>query len=206
VTEGELLARARDLGGRTLEEVARRASIREVPKHKGAAGSLVERALGAPSGGSGPDFAELGVEVKTIPIDASGRPAESTFVCCAPRAPERGWAASAVRAKLARVLWVPVEAGRAWDERRIGAAFLWSPDREEEDVLQRDWEELSELLASGAELVSARIGRALQLRPKARDGSVRVRGADADGAPALARPRAFYLRRSFTTGVLSRLA
>ena len=41
--------------------------------------------LGA-SAGSKPeqDFAALGVELKTIPVDSLGRPLETTFVCVAP--------------------------------------------------------------------------------------------------------------------------
>ena len=49
---------------------------------KGLAGTLIERALGASAGSTAePDFPALGIELKTIPIDAAGRICESTFVC-----------------------------------------------------------------------------------------------------------------------------
>lgn len=210
--ERDLLARARALGGRTLAEVARHAA-RPLPpdprRHKGATGSLIERALGADAGSrAGPDFAALGIELKTIPIDARGEPAESTFVCCASVAPIGGaraetWERSSVRAKLARVLFVPVETAAPFADRRVGSAFLWSPDGPTDELLRADWEELVELLERQPESISARHGRALQLRPKARDGAVRVRSVDLDGAPLLAPPRAFYLRRRFVAHVLA---
>ena len=73
-----------------------------------------------------------------------------------------------------------------------------------ERVLREDWTELMERFALEPEGISARHGRALQLRPKARDASVRVRAATLDGAPLLAAPRAFYLRRTFTAQILDR--
>lgn len=207
--ERELLARARALGGRTLSEIARSlvdpGSLGDPARHKGAVGALVERALGAPcSTRSEPDFAALGIELKTLPIDAHGRPAESTFVTTAPRAPDPDWERSCVRRKLARVLWVPIATDAPFAARRVGSAFLWSPDEHTVAVLRADWEELTERLASEPERISARHGRALQLRPKARDASVRVRAAALDGSPMLAAPRAFYLRRTFTTELVER--
>lgn len=207
--ERELLARARSLGGRTLSEIARSLAPGALPsdpaRHKGAVGALVERALGAPrSTRSEPDFAALGIELKTLPIDARGRPAESTFVTMAPRAPDPDWARSCVQRKLARVLWIPIATDAPFASRRVGSAFLWSPDEEAARVLRADWEELTERLATEPERISARHGVALQLRPKARNASVRVRAAALDGSPLLAAPRAFYLRRTFTTAILER--
>lgn len=204
--EGELLARARGLGGRTLAEIAI-AAARPLPpdprRHKGATGALIERALGADAGSRPiPDFPTLGIELKTLPIDARGEPAESTFVCCAPREREDGWEQSSVRAKLARVLFVPVETTPPFAQRRVGSAFLWSPEGEIDDILRADWDALSDLIERSPESISARHGRALQLRPKARDGAVLVRATDVDGAPLLAKPRAFYLRRTFVAHIL----
>jgi DNA mismatch repair protein MutH len=208
-SERALLDRARALGGRTLSEIARSleggAWLGDPARHKGAVGALVERALGAPrSTRSEPDFAALGVELKTLPIDARGRPAESTFVTMAPRAPDPDWARSCVRRKLARVLWIPIATDAPFAARRVGSAFLWSPDARTEELLRGDWEELTERLATEPERISARHGRALQLRPKARDASVRVRAAALDGSPLLAAPRAFYLRRTFTIEIVER--
>lgn len=208
-SERELLARARSLGGRTLSEIARSLAGELPPgdpaRHKGAVGALVERALGAPRAtGSEPDFAALGIELKTLPIDARGLPAESTFVTSAPRTPDPDWERSCVRRKLARVLWVPIATDAPFAARRVGSAFLWSPDDETTRVLRQDWEDLSERLATEPERISARHGIALQLRPKARDASVRVRAVALDGSPMLAPPRAFYLRRTFTTQMLHR--
>lgn len=65
-----------------------------------------------PAQGSKPeqDFAALGVELKTIPVDSLGRPLETTFVCVAPLTGNSGVTreTSHVRHKLKRVLWIPL--------------------------------------------------------------------------------------------------
>ena len=81
----ELRIRAEALDGHTLGEIAAALDFSlagSAVRTKGPAGELVERALGASAGSAAaPDFPSLGVELKTIPIDAAGRPRETTFVC-----------------------------------------------------------------------------------------------------------------------------
>lgn len=210
-SETELLQRARDLAGLTLGCLAARLH-RPVPddprRAKGWSGELIERALGAHAGSAPePDFAVLGVELKTIPVDRHGRPRESTHVCTVPMTAHAGltWETSLVRRKLARVLWVPVEAkpAIAIAGRRIGQAILWSPDPAQEAQLRTDWEELMEMVALGrvAEITGGH-GTCLQIRPKAADGRVRAAAIDARGETGVALPRGFYLRPTFTAAIL----
>ena len=211
-SEAELVARARAIAGRTLREIADRLGEPVPPdlkRHKGWVGSLLERQLGASAGSRAePDFPELGVELKTLPVDARGRPRESTFVCTIEleRLAEMEWAESRVALKLARVLWIPVEADAALalGERRIGAALLWSPSDEDEALLRFDWEELAGLIACGqTESVTAHLGRYLQVRPKAANSHVKRRVVDSDGLAYSANPRGFYLRTQFTERLLA---
>jgi len=209
--EQELALAARALAGRSLGDVAREHGLAcpaDLRRAKGFVGSLVERALGARAGSrSGPDFPELGIELKTLPVDERGRPVESTFVCTIPllRVADLEWENSPVRAKLARVLWVPVEGDRqtAPATRRLGEPLLWSPSTSEEAELRFDWEELSGIIGRGdVEAVTGHLGRHLQVRPKAADSRARRMGTDRDGARISAMPRGFYLRASFTRRIL----
>ena len=176
---------------------------------KGWTGQLLERALGADAGNLPlPDFRTLGVELKTIPVDAQGRPQESTYVCRAPVAPQPGahWEASTVRLKLQRVLWLPIETAvdTPLAARRLGWAFLWSPSPQVARILQEDWEELHDLLCLGLQAsISARIGTYLQLRPKGADARETARGFDEEGAATRVPPMGFYLRAAFTRLVLA---
>ncbi len=212
LSEAELLARADAIAGRTLAFLATRLD-RDVPpdltRHKGWVGNLVEDALGAwartrPE----PDFPRLGIELKTLPIDAAGKPRESTFVCKAALADVGGstWATSTVAKKLRRVLWVPVEADKATPlaERRVGTPLLWSPSADQEAILEADFEELAQLIEEGwVASVTAHRGRYLQLRPKGASAASRARGIDEHGAPIATPPRGFYLRRTFTAALLA---
>jgi DNA mismatch repair protein MutH len=213
-SEAELLARSRDVAGLTLGELAARLG-REVPtetrRGKGFAGQLVEAALGATAGSlPEPDFQLIGVELKTVPVGAGGRPVESTYVCTLPLEHDRppDWEHSNVRRKLARVLWLPVEAdpGQPLALRRVGSAVAWSPSADEEQALRADWEEFTDLVVSGrvAE-ITAHQGTCLQVRPKAADSRARRWGVDERGERMRTLPRGFYLRAAFTAALLARL-
>lgn len=208
--EGSLLMAAQGLAGHTLAEVAAAVEQRlpAMPRRdKGFIGRVAERALGLVASSAASDFPALGVELKTLPVTRALRPRESTFVCYVqlPQLIEIPWESSRVALKLARVLFLPIESepGVAFGDRRIGRAFLWSPSDDERAVLRGDYMQLADKLIAGhAEAIDARMGAALQLRPKAAHGGVRVRVVDGEGAPSRLQPRAFYLRASFTERVL----
>jgi len=208
----ELLARARALNGtpvgRLLHDLGFEASADPV-RTKGSAGEILELALGA-TGGSSPvhDFPDLGVELKTIPVNADGSPLESTYVCTLSLADAESqeWDTSWVRAKLARVLFVPLVGphGLPWKERVIGAPCLWSPTPAQDDVLRGDFDDVVGLIGVGRiEELTAHRGRWLQVRPKARDGSVRTIAWGSDGEAIATVPRGFYLRARFTGALLA---
>jgi DNA mismatch repair protein MutH len=213
--ECALLTAARSLAGYNLAELAA-AVCQGMPasplRDKGFIGRVAERALGLHLHGVSPlqaasDFAALGIELKTLPVTAQLTPRESTFVCYVPlnQLTELPWEHSRVAAKLARVLFLPIESGAAlkFGERRFGRAFLWSPSAEQTALLRADYEELARRVQEGhAEGLSARVGQVMQLRPKAAHGGVRVRVTDGDGVPWRLQPRGFYLRATFTKQLL----
>ncbi|WP_404828149.1 DNA mismatch repair endonuclease MutH [Fluctibacter corallii] len=208
----ELVKRAEVLAGLSLGELANLADIhipKDFKRDKGWTGQLLEHYLGAEAG-SNPeqDFPELGVELKTIPIDANGMPLETTYVCYCPLQNIAGikWATSNVRNKLACVLWIPIEGSRdiPVSARRVASPFLWSPSHEQLHALQSDWEELMEMISLGEiENVTARHGEVLQIRPKAADGSVLTDAIGSKGTLIKTRPRGFYLRKQFTGALLA---
>ncbi len=211
-TIDELLARARALRGRTVGAIADELGLStagEAVRTKGTPGGILERALGA-NGGSTKvqDFPELGVELKSIPVTTKGAPIESTYVCTLSLADaeEQEWATSWVRTKLSRVLFVPLvgDDGIPWPERTVGDAVLWSPTREQEDVLRGDFDEVVGLVGVGRiEELTAHLGRWLQVRPKAAHGRVRTVAWGAEGEAIATVPRGFYLRTRFTGAILA---
>lgn len=213
VSEDQLLERARGLAGATLGLLARQRRIavpEDLRRAKGWIGMLLEQALGATASSKAlPDFPQLGVELKSIPVDPRGKPRESTYVCTAPLdgSMPRAWHASWPCKKLSRVLWVPIVCppGAPPAERIVGTAVLWTPDADEDAVLRRDYEELTELIDLG-ELwqVDATRGAALQLRPKGAHGDDLVWALDREGEWIRTSPRGFYLRAGFTGELLAR--
>ncbi len=213
-SEQELLARAWEVAGLTLGELGARVAV-EVPdesvRGKGVAGQILEKMLGASAGSRAePDFVGLGIELKTIPLDANGQPKESTFVCSISLAAmaDTDWERSTVLKKLSKVLFVPVEAASKTPlrDRRVGRAYLWAPDANEQQLMRTDWERLAEMIAAGeVEQITGHLGKVLQVRPKAPHGKSRRRAPDEEGAVQWTMPRGFYLRPAFTEAVLTRL-
>jgi len=211
-SEAELLLRCQAIEGLTLGQLATHCEL-VIPVHplkrKGWAGMAIEIALGADGGNhAGPDFTTLGIELKTLPMNHLGKPAESTFVTSIPLLTihQQTWETSQCLAKLRRVLWLPIEDDNEihYAHRRIGQAKLWSPSQEDMLILARDWSELTLMISQGqlAE-VDARMGEYLQVRPKAAHARSLCYGFDEQGHKVLTLPRGFYLRSSFTTRVLA---
>lgn len=211
VSVAALLADIARLEGRTVAEIATALGAStegESVRTKGKPGEIIERALGA-SGGSQKvrDFPELGVELKTIPVDPRGVPEESTYVCTLSLADAEAqeWATSWVKKKLARVLFVPLvgDGKTPWPARRVGRALLWSPTAEQEEILRGDFDDVVGLVGVGRiEELSAHLGRFLQVRPKAAHGQVRTVAWGAEGEAIPTVPRGFYLRPRFTGAIL----
>jgi DNA mismatch repair protein MutH len=207
----DLLDRCSAIAGLSLGELAHLAGVaipENLQRHKGWPGMLIEKWLGA-TAGSKPqqDFPELGIELKTIPIDGHFRPLETTYVCFAPLLMQPGitWHTSNVRNKLQQVLWLPVEGDRhiPLAQRRVASGFFWQPDEQQNAVLQQDWEELTEQIMMGhVEAITSRQGVALHIRPKAANGKVLTDALGAEGQRIKTRPRGFYLRKSFTEHIL----
>lgn len=173
---------------------------------KGKVGELLERALGATAGSAAvQDFPQLGVELKSIPLDERGVPVESTFVCAisVAEAEYAEWETSWARRKLSHVLWMPVLPVDGEGQRRLGRPVFWRPTEEQEAVLRADFDDLMGLIGVGQiERLTAREGRWMQVRPKAAHGRVRTVAYGADGELIDTIPRGFYLRTKFTRAIL----
>jgi len=207
------MARARGLAGWTIRMLGKRVGHR-VPKtlrwNKGFVGMCVELALGAKAKSTPePDFPHLGVELKTIPVRLDGRPTEATHVCVAALDGRDGptFRDSLVYRKLARVLFVPVEDvdAVALADRRLGMPFLWTMSPEDEAMIAHDWSEIGARIRVGeVDEVTGREGVALQLRTKAQTAADLTHAIGDEGWLVAMRPRAWYLRPSFTGAIVRR--
>ena len=175
-TEQELLDRVHNIAGYTLAELAQLQNLAtpaDLLHAKGWMGQLIEDCLGASAGSKAkPDFPQLGIELKTIPLTHSGQPKETTYVCTVPLSEHNSleWEKSWVRRKLNYVLWLPIEADPdiPVGQRRIGTGLLCHLTTQQDAALKQDWEEHMELISTGRiDEISAHHGTYLQVRPKA---------------------------------------
>lgn len=210
--ETELILRAQAIAGYSFSDVANSIALpipQNLQREKGWVGKLLELYLGADAGSKAKqDFAHLGIELKTIPVNQFGYPLETTFVSVAPLVANHGitWETSHVKYKLSKVLWIPVEGERSIPlaNRRIGSPILWQPNQQQEQQLKQDWQELMDMIVLGQiEKITARHGQYLQIRPKAANGKIVTEAFNENGELILTRPRGFYLKKQFTAQILT---
>ena len=211
-SEADLIAKYKAIAGLTFLQLAAKLNL-VIPDNplsrKGFIGMAIEQALGANSGNkSQPDFKNLGIELKTLPLNQFGKTAESTFITSIPLLTihQQTWKTSQCYAKLKRVLWVPIEddVRVEYAHRRIGEGILWSPTIDDEKILASDWDELTFLVSTGQiEKINAGLGEYLQIRPKGANSQALCYCYDEFGNKVKTMPRGFYLRSSFTTRILS---
>lgn len=208
----ELLNLCQNIAGITIKELADLINVpcpQSLNKNKGWIGQLLEQYLGA-TGGNLPiaDFPELGIELKTVPINPKTLcPLESTYICTASLYASRiSWEQSVVKLKLSKVLWIPIESSLnlSLADRRIGKAFLWQPNEQQAIILEKDWRELTEMLQLGnIKMLSAKYGQYLQIRPKAANcRNNLVDYLTNEGEIVKTVNRGFYLRANFTKKIL----
>ncbi len=143
----------------------------DLKRDKGWVGMLLELYLGAMAGSKPEqDFPELGIELKTIPVDAAGKPLETTL-SASPRLPVTA-ASLGQQPRSPQVGARLVDTGRrrtadpaGRTPRRLAAAV--EPSAAEEESLRRDWEELMDLIVLGhVERITARHGECCSCAPK----------------------------------------
>lgn len=213
----QLLKRAESLEGLTVQSLLKDVGFEDVSfnrsKSKGLIGKLTEIFLGAScSNDALPDFIELGVELKTLPITKNGEVIESTFVTSAINLDllrQQTWETSSVKKKLNQVLWVPYDGETAKQDvllSRFARPFLVELTAADEMVLSEDFYELKEYLLLGKnDKASAKVGRYLQLRPKAAHSKVLQKVCLLNSEHEFYMvPKGFYLRKIFTQKLVSK--
>ena len=210
--EATLLTRAEQIAGLSLAQIAQRFAVAlpaDLRRDKGFVGQLLEKCLGAGSGSlPQPDFPNLGIELKTIPLASNAQVLESTYVCTVPlpQLAQLQFTESLLWAKLRRVLWIPiiVPDNGLLAERRIAAPLLWSPTVSQMQQLRADWEEVINMISLGQlAQISSRQGNFLQIRPKAANAKAQCLAIGPNGNYIKTLPRGFYLRASFTQEIMN---
>lgn len=200
-----------EISGKTLGQLSETHHI-TVPdnlmSNKGWIGQLIETSLGVNNNSRPePDFPDLGIELKTLPVNQQGKPKESTYVCVAPlqNLHNTTFENSLVGKKLRHILWIPIEADPEipLEQRKVGQGVFWKPNQQEWHQLHQDFDEITDQIALGqVENITAHQGVYLQLRPKAANSKALTAAYSPDGETMMTLPRGFYLRTVFTEKIL----
>jgi DNA mismatch repair endonuclease MutH len=210
-TEYEIIARANEMIGRTLGELADTRWSREASAatNKGAAGTFIERYFGIQQNSEqAPDFEAAGVELKVVPVIVAGGQArrikERTSVSMIDykQLDRETWPTATVRKKINRVLFVFFE----WRpdvpirEFRVRRAPLWSPSQRLLPILERDWTVVWQKNHRGlAHEISEADGLVFGAATKGASGAMR----EQPNAAIKAKSRAWALKPRLTLSILA---
>lgn len=201
--ESLLQQRLRPHWGKTLSSFGAQKNL----KHKGWAGECLEDILEVSNKhGAGADFPEWGIELKTLPLNENFQVLEQTFLSkISLPFYEGSFQKSSLYQKIRCIFWVPLigAKGAPLTERKIGQGFLWEMRPDELEIFEQDWDELAFFLRNEQfSALSAHLGTALHIRPKAADSRNKVTIKTLEGNATLV-PLGFYLRRNFTQKLLN---
>lgn len=212
-SQHELLAHALTLNGSTSRALAVAIGAAEfnssaIATGKTGVGALVEEFFGKPPDNlSQPDFPELGIEMKTLPMKMSGaswtvkEPTSITQIDYF-RLLDEAWPDASVREKISHILWVPYE-HNTYDKRlaQFRRAFLWQPPETDWPLFGVDYDRVrAEVDAGRAHLLSESMCRFLAPRRKGAKGSTRKQPR----SDILAKTRAWAFKPPYTRPILER--
>jgi DNA mismatch repair endonuclease MutH len=180
--EALVLSRLGEHVGRSFDVLASVAG-REGMGGKAAVAAIARALAGEKPSGRHGDFQRFGIEVKIVPVSASGRLVEAmsfpAFVH--EELIFESWEESDLLGRLNRLLIIPVHRERKASvaEVRLGQPFFWSPAEPELQGIKREWERFRSLIERGRarDLPKASETMYIHVRPKGRDSR------DRDQAP-----------------------
>ena len=156
-TESELISRSDLLTGNKLIEIYKFFGMFFQKKHKssdGYLGKIMEMYLGASAGNLPiPDFPDLGIELKILPLNRSMLPKKNIKICSTSFFPFKKntlWEKSILRSKLKKILWIPFQSDTSipFNKRKIYQPFIFKLKKYEK-VIKQDYENIMEFIFLG---------------------------------------------------------
>ena len=143
--EETLLKKLHGFTGMTLGVFAQRFNI-DIPKGKNAAATIVKKAIGFKNVNSRiKEFEQTGVEIRIVPVRSfDKRPWEAVSFPSFRLSEFIGekWDNSLLKDYVDRILFIPIyrdEQRTPLSERTIEQAFFWTPSKEEEEMIKKEW-------------------------------------------------------------------
>ncbi|QJC28814.1 DNA mismatch repair protein MutH [Enterobacteriaceae endosymbiont of Plateumaris consimilis] len=208
INEKILFFRATLMTGHCLNDIAEWLNFKiptNLNKDKGWIGKLIELYLLGKQQKNrfNQDIPQIGIEIKTIPIDVKGNTINNTFICYLPLTNKNFliWKESTLYSKLLKILWIPIitkNKNIPFEMRVIGKPIIWKPSKKNYKNLYNDWIELMKLLISGKiECINHYNGTILLVKTKSNKNKL-IKTINQNNEIILTSPRAFYLKKKFT--------
>jgi len=178
---------------------------------KGASGLIVENLLGLTNNGSPlADLAELGVEIKVIPIQLNNlrvkEPTQIKMINFLEVAKET-WETAKIRDKIETIFWIAygvpknleTKKNESQDKYILLDWFIDVPDKEKQKVFKEDWEFIQSYIVQGkGDKLSCSMGTYIEPKTKGKNNKDVTPAPDGKGGIIKVRRRAFYFKKNYT--------
>jgi len=139
--------------GKSVAELSEIFEIK-IPNGKNQVATIIKKAIGFKNVNAKiKEFEQLGIAVKTIKVHPKeSMPIEgvSFSTMKLQEFEEESYDASVLKSYLEKILFIPVyHYGKELNEKRLGKAFFWVPSKEQEHVIQQEWQMYQKEVQSG---------------------------------------------------------
>ncbi len=207
--EEKVLAHLKKFHGKSIGELAKGFGVSQ-PSSKQYKATIIRRCLGAKENSTKlEEFEKQGITVKIFPVNEKTRlPFEAISFPYFKHMElvQENWETSEFRAQVERILFVPLMGKDRKKPREftIGNPFFWSPSREENETMKREWTEYVRLIKKGSadKLPKESSTEIVHVRPHGRNA------ADKDLAPGgkMVTKKCFWLNKGFLRKLMARNA
>ncbi len=119
-------------------------NIKKIKNDKGIIGKIIENIFQIKNkNDSDADWNDIGLELKTIPLNKKLNPKELTKICIIKKNNIKvNWEKSQVYKKIKNILWIPYEGSVkiAISKKRILIPFIYTLTNKEEKIIKNEWE------------------------------------------------------------------
>jgi DNA mismatch repair endonuclease MutH len=154
------------------------------------------------------DLEDLKIEIKVLPLNLNNNkakePTQIKMINYMDLIHET-WANASIKDKIETIFWivygVKKENGEfvSQDKYILLDWFIDVPDKEAQEVFQKDWEEIKDYVKKGkADKLSCSMGTYIEPKTKGKNNQDKRDAPDGKGGVIKARRRAFYFKKNYT--------
>ncbi|QQG46936.1 MAG: hypothetical protein HYZ30_00645 [Candidatus Azosocius agrarius] len=202
ISLNDLIMKCNDISYKTLKTIVNKINVDNCSMlSRGYVGQVVERFFNNQNGNKSQcDFLNLGIELKTLPLNVKNEPLNPIFICSlSPNLRSLEWKYSNLYNKIKHILWVPYYKFNNCDifSYKFLKPFFFKINLSQEIVIKADWYNLMNLFYSGNFNNFKFVGKYIQILSHSKNKFDTINIFNKFGKKEIIIRKAFYFRKIF---------